>query len=278
MSYDNTHQLLAELSVFCKSDSLSEGGLREIVQRHGWAPNNPSNQSYDFFLSACHNQTIPHDFLLSACRNERVTEGILRYLLDIFPGAGTHLDEEKHSALQKICHNNNVTLGMVQLLLDAFPESVCTEDVYDAMPLNTFCCFTNNLDDEVAVDILKLLLERCPESARYTTYDGSLPIHLASGAGKKSPEFCRLLIEAYPRSERLTDGNGKLPVHEACKHNSVATAKYLLELYPESINVADDGGLRPIDYAMSVEHRTNMVQFLQDCIRGCHLIRELNLM
>lgn len=91
--------------------------------------------------------TIPHDFLLSACRNERVTEGILRYLLHTFPGAGTHLDEERHSALQKICHNNNVTLGMVQLLLDAFPESVCTHDVYDAMPLNTFCCFANNLDE-----------------------------------------------------------------------------------------------------------------------------------
>ena len=115
------------------------------------------------------------------------------------------------------------------------------------MPLHTLC---NNkeLDDSVAVDILGLLLERCPEAVRPVRhadrYDRiavyRLPIHFA--AESKSPEFCRVLIEAYPGSERITSPDGLLPLHIACKCGAVATAAYLYELYPESINVAAGNG------------------------------------
>ncbi len=180
----STESLVADLTAFCQSDSLSEGGLQEIVDYHGWQTG-VDDISYDFFLLAC--------------RNEKVTEGILRYLLQIFPGAGHFVDSEGRSPLTHVCHNKNVTLGIVRLLLDACPDSVRIVDIYDGTPLSSFCCFAQNLDNEVAVDILKLLLERCPESVRHACYDGSLPIHLASGPGMKSPEFCRLLIEAFQR-------------------------------------------------------------------------------
>ena len=270
----NSTALLADLTAFCQSDSLSEDGLQEIIERHGWEPNHP---------------TISYGFFHLACRNERVTEGILRYLLRNFPGAGTFIDEERQSPLTHICHNNNVTLGIVRLLLDAFPDSVRNQDVYDGLPLSCFCCFTKNLDNEVAVDILKLLIERYPESVRNAVYDGSLPIHIA--AGMKSPDFCRVLVAAYPGSERLAtaieeelvnrrlalgvdpqlDTVGALPFHCACEHNAVATAQYLLELYPEGINVATNDGSYPIHKAMlGVRRRTNpataidMVQYLLD--------------
>ena len=247
--------VLNHLDVFCQSDSLSEDGLRAIIEQHGWASNHP---------------TIPYDFFLSACRNERVTEGILRYLLRIFPSAGTFINRSRNTPMHIICHNKNVTLGMVQLLIDAAPDSVRHEDSHGGLPLHCLCVH-KNLDDEVANNILKLLLKKCPESARHDIPgSNTLPIHLA--AMNKSPEFCRLLIEAYPESERISNSAGMIPFLAACNYGTVATAEFLYELYPESINVAEVRGAYPIHLAiLSVKLRANpataidVVQFLLDC-------------
>ncbi len=228
--------ILEELTAFCQSDSLSEGGLREIIQRHNWTPNNPSVQSYKFFLLTC--------------RNERVTEGILRYLLEYFPGAGLFIDEGRNSSLHFIGTNKNVTLGMVRLLIDAFPASVRNENNKGFMPLHALC-LNKNLNKEIGLDILKLLIEKCPESARHAARNGDLSIHYA--AAFQSPEFCRKLIEVYPGSERMTNENGVLPFHRACVSNTVATAKYFYQLYPESISVAtNNNGYYPIHGQLQV--------------------------
>ena len=250
-------QLLVDLDDLCRSDSLSEDGLRAIIERHGFAPNNgPNISNYQFFLLAC-------------C-NERVTEGILRYLLENFPNAVRAIGEEGRSPLHIICcFNKNVTLGMVELLIDAFPDSVRHENNKGSLPLHGLCN-NENLDDKVTNDIFRLLLERNPESVRHATREGKLPIHAA--AGKQSPEFCRILIEAYPGSERISDDAGSLPLHFACVSNTVTTAKYLYQLYPESITVATRYGC-PIHFVIfGVKLRTNdpanaidMVQFLLNC-------------
>ena len=57
-----------ELEEFCRSDSLSEEGLRELFERHGLTPNND-------------NVADEYEFFGVACNNERVTEGILRCTL-----------------------------------------------------------------------------------------------------------------------------------------------------------------------------------------------------
>jgi hypothetical protein len=103
--------LLLNLSQLCRSESLSQKGLREIIGLHGFTPNNdPSIESYKFFRSAC--------------SNKRVTEGILRYLIKFFPSAVRFADTNGCIPLHRVCQNKNVTLGMVQLLIDAFPESL----------------------------------------------------------------------------------------------------------------------------------------------------------
>jgi hypothetical protein len=129
--------LLENLGELCRSESLSENGLREIIGLNGCgAPNNdPMNsKSYKFFQKVC--------------RNERVTEGILRYLLKYFPNAARHADERGRLPLHYICRDNShVTLGMVQLLIDAFPDSLRHEDKKDSMlPLHALCR-NNDLDD-----------------------------------------------------------------------------------------------------------------------------------
>ncbi len=255
-------QLFADLDDLCQSDSLSEDGLRAVIERHGWTPSNP---------------TIPYDFFLSACKNERVTEGILRYLVDNFPAATKFADGRGNALhyitpLHLLCRNKNVTLGMVQLLLD-FPD-LRQENDNGILYLHCLCA-NIFLDDGVAIDILKLLLEMSPESVRQHVPEeggGNLPIHLA--ANEQSTEFCRLLIDAYPGSERIAVADcGILPFHFACTNNTVATAKYLYEIYPESINVAAGNGAYPIHLAISgLKDRMNnpeaaidVVQFLLDC-------------
>ena len=263
----SSNQLLEdELTAFCRSHALSKDGLRAIFEGHGVAPNdNDSNMSYDFFHEAC-------------C-NEKVTDGILRNLLEYFPNAVRFADgyiddgEEKIGGctpLHSICFNKNVTLCMVQLLIDAYPESVSHENNKACMPLH-YLCSNEKLNDEVGLEILKLLLERFPESVRHAARDGVLPIHFA--AAYQSPEFCRILIQAYPGSEQMVaDGSGMLPFHLACASNTVATAEYLYQLYPESINVANNYGSHPIHYAVrGLKDRSNpedvieVMRFLLDC-------------
>jgi ankyrin repeat protein len=221
-SPSTTNALWAELSAYCESDSLCEDGLREIIDRHGFAPNQPDIQSYDFFWEAC-------------C-NERVTDGIIRCLLEYFPGTASATDHDGPTPLHFLCENKNVTLEIMRLLIDAFPDALRQQDNFGWMSLHSLC-ENEHLDDAVALEILNFLLEKCPESARHTNSDGNLPLHIACGKGAKSPEFCRILIEAYPGSERMADDNtGALPFHWACFNGKVATAEYLYKRYPDAMN------------------------------------------
>ena len=251
----NIKLLEEELNEFCQSSLLSENGVRRII--HGVARNNIDNPNNDY------------KFVLQACRNERITEGIIRCLLEYFPNAVRAIGGEGRLPLHSICLNKNVTIGMVQLLIDAYPESVSHENHKGSMPLHLLCL--NKYVEEVGLDIMKLLLEKCPESVKHAAENGNLPIHAA--AANQSPEFCRILIEAYPGSERITAINSLLPFHAACALNTVATAKYFYQLYPECINVADNLGRYPIHYASDgIKHRKDksetaveMTQFLLDC-------------
>jgi ankyrin repeat protein len=238
MSGDNQSidGLCKELFAFCRSESLSKEGLREIIERYG-AQNvtNYYHTNYEFFDEAC--------------QNNLVTEGIIRLLLECLPDAIRYIDEEeKFTPLHIMCaFNKNVTPVIVQLLIDAFPDSLRHEDSSGRMPLHTLCC-NEDLDEEVALDILKLLLERCPESVHNAANNGSLPIHVAAQC--QSPDFCRILIEAYPGSERMTHSCGFLPLHMACQYNSLATVEYLLEVYPGGIDMADIVRRYPIHCAI----------------------------
>jgi len=107
------------------------------------------------------------------------------------------------------------------------------------------------MDNEVAIDVLKLLLEACPDSISVQTSpdldDGDLPLHKA--ARVKSKAFCKVLVDAYPESVRRENGYGALPFHHACKNGCPDTVEYLFKLHPESLHIRSDGGCLPIHWA-----------------------------
>ena len=259
---NNAKQLVASLDYdlfkLCNSSSISAEGVRElIVERHGLAPNNN------------HDYVDGYDFFLRACKNKRVTEEIIRYLLEYFPDAASATNEVGWSPLHYAFCNKNVTLNIIQVLIDAAPDSVRSVSKKGFMPLHNLCC-NSELDEEIVIQILKFLLEKCPEAVRHANNDGCLPIHYASRW--RSPEFCRVLIEAYPGSEKISSRYGALPLHQACANNSLATVEYLFRLHSDAIQHTTTWGLYPIHTAIQgMKHRGNpataveIVQFLLDC-------------
>ena len=234
----------------CKSDSLSEEGIREIIECHGLTPNNHQEEDYEFFLAACD--------------NDRVTEGIVRCLLEYFPNAANYTDEDGQTPLHFACSNFYVTLNIIQLLIEAAPDSVRSIDNEGWLPLHWLC-----VNDKVGIHIWGFLIQKHPAAVRHADNRGRLPIHIAAAWGR-SPEFCRVLIEAYPGSEKVTNANGALPLHSACYRNTVAMVEYLYRQYPGAITTTT-GGLYPIQAAVEgIELRDNpetaleIVQFLLD--------------
>ena len=246
-----------EMFSYCLSDLLSEDGLRELIERHQFTPNdnNPHVGDYQFFHRAC--------------LNRRVTEGIIQCLLEYFPDSIKAIDEnDGQLPLHVVCQNPNATLNIFQLLIDAdHSSSVRRVDNNGWMPLHHLCR-NEELDETAALEILELLIEKHPEAVRHANNYGNFPIHCI----RRSPEFCRVLIEAYPGSERIANRRGNLPLHLACGFNTVATIKYLYKIYPDAINHASTAGGYPIHAAMiCVTKRNNpiaavdIVKFLLGC-------------
>eukprot|EP00985_Skeletonema_marinoi_P010753 scaffold5048_cov83-Skeletonema_marinoi.AAC.5 len=249
---DNSDQaakvlLSMKLAEFCQSDSLSEEGLREIIEHHELKTNNHDVGDYEFFREACY--------------NKRVNKGIIQCLLEYFPAAASATDYLGQTPLHFALCNKNITVNIIQLLIDAAPVTVRSADEDGVMPLHRLCD-NKHIDEASALEILELLKEKCPEAVRHATNNnGDLPIHIASGCSK-SVQFCRVLIEAYPGSERITASNGMLPFHCACAENTRAAVEYVYKLYPDAINLAttDEDGYYPIHYAiMCAEHRDNPI-------------------
>eukprot|EP00984_Skeletonema_dohrnii_P020030 scaffold9689_cov79-Skeletonema_dohrnii-CCMP3373.AAC.4 len=116
-----------ELLACCVSDTFSEDGVRDIIERHELAHNNRHVSNHKFFFAAC-------------C-NEDVTEGIIRCLLEYFPAAASDTDHsDGEMPLHLACNNNSiVSFDIIQLLIDAAPDSVRHQDNNGLMPLHHLC-------------------------------------------------------------------------------------------------------------------------------------------
>ena len=247
-----------ELADLCDSASLSEEGLHEIFQRHGLTPNHNLHNISDY------------KFFHVACQKKRVTEGIIRCLLDYFPAAASDTNVHGWSPLHSACGNkNNATLEIIQLIVNAAPNSVRSVTNKGSMPLHILCN-NHQLYEMAAIEILTLLIEEYPEAVRHANNAGSLPLHLASKG--RSLGFCHLLIEAYPGSERITNAKGALPLHITCVKGSLATVEYFYRKYPEAIDHTLTGGFYPIHMAMlGLKQRDDpataveIIQFLLNC-------------
>jgi len=219
--------LLTELNLYCVSGSFSEIGLKEIIQRNGFTPNKDKCcilSSYTFFFRAC--------------SDEKLADGRIDLLLEYFPKASEELvdDGEQHLPLHIACQNKNVTPKIVRVLIDAYPPALTTANINGYTVLHHLSANTG-LDNEVAMAILTQIPDNhLTQLVNSPDRNGLLPIHLASGRGRKSPKFCECLIRVHPDSVGTTSNFGALPLHHASLRGTTATAKYLCKLFPDGVN------------------------------------------
>ena len=198
---------------------------------------------------------------------------VLQYLVELNPSSLRKKDKYGENPLHCACRNQRITVETIKLLLNVGADVVYEQNECGEMPLHCLCSGSfdsreKKLDDEVAIDILKLLLAAHPDWTSIQTDevkdDGSLPLHKA--AGKKSQAFCKLLVDAYPEAVEEVDGRG-LPLHHACEDGRLETVEYLFGLYPESLNIRDDWGRLPIHCTArrlgnTVENAAEIIKFL----------------
>jgi len=195
---------------------------------------------------------------------------VVKYLVETNPSSLQMKDEYNHVPLHAACSNMFITVETIQLLLRACPDSVRQRDDSGRLPMHSLCyCGMNGrgkMNDVLAEDILKHLLDAHPDSARIQIDDeegdDNLSLHLA--ANNKSPAFCKLLVDAYPESVKRFNNRESLPFHFACYDGRPDTVEYLFGLYPESLHIRDGLGYLPIHSACNYikESTPKIIKFL----------------
>jgi hypothetical protein len=166
-----------DLRAYCQSDTISVDGLRKRLSRL-------QLQAVDM--------SQYHILIFDICTNDHVSLEIVQCVMEYIPGAASAINTRGATPLHRLCSNKNATLDIVRCVYEGCPDAILVEDEAGQIPL-VYLCRNDELDNAISVEILTLLLEKCPESAQCCT-----PIHLA--CQRRSTQFCCLLIEAYPDS------------------------------------------------------------------------------
>jgi len=146
-----------------------------------------------------------------------------------------------YTPLHVACENKNITPEIVTKLLNACPPSLGMEDDnLQRTPIGTLCDY-KDIDDSLAIEILKVLIEGLKVLQLISRSrpllerdcDGFLPIYHAFETSKPAG-FIKLMLEACPELEEaeiveLTLEDDFTLLHYACEKSYAGVVKYLLE-------------------------------------------------
>jgi ankyrin repeat protein len=136
----STADLLTEWFHYCANvESITEDGVRRQV---------------DEFVQHGYQIEEDNDFLHALCLNEKVTEGMVRYLLDAFPGADKIIDDIGQTPLHCACHNEAIKEEVISCLIEHFPGAAAIADEKGRLPLHV--AFEDN--PNVTLSVVKILI------------------------------------------------------------------------------------------------------------------------
>eukprot|EP00984_Skeletonema_dohrnii_P004866 scaffold1710_cov132-Skeletonema_dohrnii-CCMP3373.AAC.2 len=143
-------------------------------------------------------------------------------------------------------------------LIQAYPESI-QHEVNDE-PLFHYLLFSSDVNDSVALAVLKMLLENYPRMVRDFRWNGQSLLHYAAGGElPRAVEVCRLIAQAFPGLELELDestGHQLQPLHFACASGNLPVVKYILDMCPTAIRGESSNGAFPIHFAVQALTRT----------------------
>eukprot|EP00986_Skeletonema_menzelii_P013797 scaffold8421_cov83-Skeletonema_menzelii.AAC.1 len=233
---------LPALREYCQSDSLSLAGLRQRLQ--------VVDSSYRIIL-------------VDICRNDHVTPEIVKFTIDNIPEAPSAISSRGLTPLHLVCANENANRDIARCLIEAYsPDALMEQALGGCTPLYVLC-MNGALEEDEAVEILRLLIQRCPGSLQCRT-GGLLPIHAA--IRNHSSKFCEVLVEACPDSIFIRHEVDEGEIRSALKYiligsnvdDNVALAlvKMLIEKYPEKIRRFRDGDMNTSLHLVAVSRNT----------------------
>ena len=164
----------------------------------------------------------------------------------------------------------NAAHDVVELLLKLSPNDFVPWRMSDGMSHLHHACSSSM----VSLDIIKLLVEKNPDSMRSKDFKGRLPLHVAC-LNKVSFEILHFLVWQEVALVREKEGSGRLPVHLACAAGaSLEVVALLVECFPESVRFVDHSSNLPLHLACLNMVSFEVVQFL---VGLCHAhVREID--
>jgi hypothetical protein len=129
-----------------------------------------------------------------------------------------------------------------------------------------YACFRRS-----TLEVIKLLVELNPETAKMVTEHGDTPLHLACCTRGTSLEVFTLLIEAYPDALIKANQFRETPLHLACKHHCQFPELLLLLLShcpPQVFVMLASGGMKsdsdwgPLHYAVYYNVPTTVIRVM----------------
>ncbi|EJK63665.1 hypothetical protein THAOC_15664 [Thalassiosira oceanica] len=180
--------------------------------------------------------------------------------------------------IHQACASKFVTVDIMTSLL-SIEENLTTAMMGKANRRNEYplhiLCRNTKLGDETSLALLKLLINKCPESVKFCVkdclgQDMNLPIHDA--VRHMSLNCCKLLIEEFPGCllvrakiknesypEFIEPGSKVSPLHLACACRSLDFVKYFIECEPKSlIHLTED-----TDYDLPMDDKSRLDEKLR---------------
>jgi len=147
-----------------------------------------------------------------------------------------------YSSLDIACSSFKMDPRIIKLIICEYPELISRTNCKGYTAVHTLCRNVT-LPDNIAVEILQLLIEKDPASLQIMNnyQERMLPIHIAAKVGR-SRRFCMALYDAYKESITVQSSRNRLPLHIAATHGHYATVKYLFVLEPSTIDTRDREG------------------------------------
>uniref|UniRef100_A0A6U3R716 Uncharacterized protein n=1 Tax=Ditylum brightwellii TaxID=49249 RepID=A0A6U3R716_9STRA len=100
--------------------------------------------------------------------------------------------------------------------------------------------------EKASFEVVSLLLEKCPEAAKKENKFGLTPLHIACRQ-KASPEMISLLVEKFPDAAGMENHSYKLPLHIVCEYSPVVeVVLLLLEKEPDAVRRGDQDWDTPL--------------------------------
>jgi ankyrin repeat protein len=188
--------------------------------------------------------------------DETVAEEILTLFLETCPESAQCCTHDGNLPIHFACRLRSPEFCC--MLIQKFPESI--QHVVEGVPVVYYVLFSSDVNDSVALAVLKMLLEKYPDMLRDFRWNGQSVLHDA--ALKHLPravQVCRSIIRAFPELVlELDESTGRQlqPLHIACLYGNLPVVKCILELRPDAIRGESSGGNFPIRFAICASRKT----------------------